>query len=129
MVEHLAGLDEALMLGLYHVFPCGKVLGKDLTVVLCLFTLLRDVRILYPNHLRLFRIIYTIELYLLKHDFCLIVVSLETRHKAKLIRFCDGDNHDVNKRYEDDCNSGEQFIIGVLGNDDDGGNEYDEEHD
>lgn len=85
MVEHLAGLDEALMLGLYDVFPCGEVLGKDLAVVLSFFTLLRDIRILYPNHLWLFCIIHTIKFNLLKHDFSLIVLSLEARNKAKLI--------------------------------------------
>lgn len=60
MIEDLAGLDEALMFGFYHVLACGEMLSKHLTVVLPFLTLLGQVWILYPDDLWLFSIIDTI---------------------------------------------------------------------
>lgn len=128
VVEHLSGLNEALMLRLYYVFASGKVLGKDLAVVLCFFTLLSQVRILYPNHLWLLGIIHTVEFNFFEHDFGFVVLSLEAGDEAELVGLGNGDDHDVDKRDEDDGNGREELVVGVLCDDDDGGDEGDEGH-
>ena len=128
VIEHLAGLDEALVLGLYYVFAGGKVLSKDFAVVLRLLALLSQVWVFNPDNLWLLGVIHTVQFYLLKHDFSLIIFALEARDKPKFVRLGDGNDDYVDKRDEDDRNSSEYFIICVLRDNDDGGDECDVEH-
>jgi hypothetical protein len=60
VVQNLASLDESLMFSLDDILAGGKVLCKDFTIILILFTFLCEIVIFHPNHLWLLLVIYLI---------------------------------------------------------------------
>jgi len=97
------------MLALYHVLLGLEMLDEHFTVVFLIFIILAffsDLRDLNSQHSWWSFAVYLEQLYLLKHDFSVILLApMATRNKTISVRLGNCHHHDVCNGYEDDAHS------------------------
>ena len=74
------------------------MLRKYFTIIFILLAFLRDIMRIYSYHLRLFLVVYFVELYLLEGDLSIIVLSLKTGYEAISIGLESSHQNYINKR-------------------------------
>lgn len=97
------------MLALYHVLLGLEMLDEHFTVVFLIFILLAffsGLRDLNSQHSWWSFAVYLEQLYLLKHDFSVILLApMATRNETIPVRLDNCHHHDVCNGYEDDAHS------------------------
>jgi hypothetical protein len=111
LVHHLPSLHQPLMPALYHILPCSKMLRKHLTVVIFLVCLLREIRDLNRQHIRLLLIVDFEQLDLLECLLGLVLLTLPARDKAVTVGFDHRHYDDFDHRDEDDAQSREDLAV------------------
>ena len=74
------------------------MLSKYFTIILILFAFLRDIVRIYSYHLRLFLVVYFVELYLLESNLSIIVISLKTGYETISIGLESSHQNYIDKR-------------------------------
>ena len=88
-----------------HILSSGKVLSKNLAIILIFLTFLSEIRVVNSNDRWWFLFIHFIKLNFLKQHLGIVIFSFEAGNKPKMIRFNYSYDNNIYHTDSDDAES------------------------